>query len=207
MERLQLTGANRHRTPEALSTLSAIVIDGVDIRVDNAAIHGKSWPERGIRFVRDPDEVPNPRRVVVVWVTLRRHPAGLGINGLAACTMQIDAEAGVGYKNLADQVNKMDYAVKGRILLDLLTPEEHNMLGAFLKAQRAELWENAQEAVWAQWLSPEEYAPMKERMEAVETQREEIRRKAEAAVGESDPEPPKGLKPRYEPRQESGHDG
>ena len=198
MERLQLTGANRHRAPEALSNLSAVLIDGDDIRIDNGAIHGKAYVERGIRFVNDPDDVPNPRRVAAVWVTLRRAVPGLGINGLGASVMQIDAEAGVGYKHLADQVNKMDGAVKGKILLDALTPAEHRLLGAFLMAQRAELWENATEAVWAQWLTPEEFAPMKEKMDEVLQHREELRVEAEA--GEAPPSPVSpGLRPRYVP--------
>ncbi len=202
VERLQLTGANRHRAPDALSNLSAVLIDGEDIRIDNGAIHGKAYVERGIRFVGDPEDVPNPRRIAVVWVTLRRAVPGLGVNGLGASVMQIDADAGVGYKHLADQVNKMDGAVRGKIMLESLTQTEHRLLGAFLMAQRAELWENATEAVWAEWLTPEQYAPMKEKMDDALRHREELRIQAEAEA-KQDLAPPSngGLRPRYADRE------
>ena len=202
MQKLQLTGANRHRKPDALSTLSAVVVDGDDVRIDNGAIHGKAYVEKGIRFLTDPDDVPNPRRVAVVWATLHKTVLGTGINGLGASVFHVDPEAGVGYKNLADQVNKMDAAVKGRVMLAELTQKEHRLLGAFLMAQRAELWENAREEVWAEWLAPEERAQLKARIEEEERRREEIRLRAEAEAAGSPPPAGDGLRFRHVPRGE-----
>ncbi|KUO95761.1 YwhD family protein [Ferroacidibacillus organovorans] len=179
MERLSLTGVNKHKAPDALSNLSAVLIDREGVRIDNAAIHGKSKVERGISWVSDTDDIPEPKRVALVWVTLHREILGLGIHGLAASIFYVDPEAGVGYKNLADQVNKMDAAVKGKIQLEMLTEDEMKQLGAFLMAQREELWVNATEMVWANWLTEEQYMPMKQKRLEAEKDRERIRLEAE----------------------------
>lgn len=179
VERLNLTGVNKHKAPDALSNLSAVLIDRDGVRIDNAAIHGKSKVERGITWVTDTDDIPEPQRIALVWVTLHREILGLGIHGLAASIFYVDSEAGLGYKNLADQVNKMDSAVKGKIQLDMLTEAEMKQLGAFLMAQREELWINASEAVWANWLTEEQYKPMKLMRIEAEKDRERIRREAE----------------------------
>lgn len=178
MQKLNLTGVNKHKLPDALSNLSAVLIDGKEVYIDNGAIHGKSALEKGIRFVTDPDDVPNPRRIILVWVTLRKAILGRGIHGIGASVFYIDPEAGVGYKHLADQVNKMDGAIKGRVALEVLTPEEHALLGKFLRGQREELWINATEEVWAQWLTPAEYAPLKAAAAEAAQKRAEIARNA-----------------------------
>ncbi len=174
-----VSAGNKHRSPETLSNLSAVIIDKGEIYIDRGAIHGKCLAEHMIQFVSDPDDVPNPRRVTLIWTTLRRAVTGLGIHGIAASVFYIDEFAGLGYKNLADQVNKLDGAVKGKIMLDVLMPEEHRLLGWFLQNQRGQLWENAEEAVWAQWLSPVEYAPLKAPIAEALNRREEIRQQVQ----------------------------
>lgn len=77
----------------------------------------------------------------------------------------------------------MDAAVKGEIRLELLTCEEHDLLGWFLQNQRALLWENATEAVWSQWLSKEAYAPLKAMSNEAQARRDEIRHTVEMAKG------------------------
>jgi len=190
VQRLELTGLNRHRKHQALGNLSAVVIDGDDIRLDNGALHGKAFVEKGVRWVADIDDVPAPRRIAVVWVTIRRTVVGRGISGLGATLVYIDDEAKVGFKDLADQVNKMDAAVKGQVRIEALNQKEHHLLGSFLHAQRDELWENAAEAVWSQWLTPAEYASMQEKLKEATAYRLELARQAataaEAAKNEQD---------------------
>lgn len=183
MEQLSLTGANRHNAPDGLQNLSALIVEDGDLTLDNGAIHGKSRVEKNIRFVSDRDEVPNPKRYVVIWLTLRRAVAGQGVHGLAACEFYVDGAAGVGFKSLADQVNKMDSAVKGKIDLSALTQEEHHLLKRFVRNLRPELWENATEAVWREFATADEIAILQTKMNSVRQSREDIRRNAEA--GES----------------------
>lgn len=149
---LGLTGQTGHGTPDELASLSAVIIDGDSIFVDNGAIHGKSRVERGIQFgAKSPDQVPDGRRVVVVWVTLKRGESGIGYGGLCASVpFSINAEAQLGYKSLPDQVNKMGDAMQGKILLDVLTPEEKARFAAFLQEFRnGELWSHTRAEVLA----------------------------------------------------------
>lgn len=149
---LNLTAKVGHGTPDDFASLSAVIIDGDSVFVDNGAIHGKSRVERGIQFgAKSPDQIPNGRRVLVVWVTLKRSENGMGYNGMcAAIPFRIDAEAKLGYKSLPDQVNKMGDAMKGAIKLGTLEPEEKEKLAAFLcEFQAGELWNNARPEVRA----------------------------------------------------------
>ncbi|BCJ86535.1 YwhD family protein [Effusibacillus dendaii] len=143
---LNLTAKSSHDTPDEFASLSAVIIDGDQIFVDNGAIHGKSRVERGIQFgATSPDQIPGGRRVSVVWVTLTKGTNGMGYHGVcAAIPFRIDAEAKLGYKSLPDQVNKMGDAMKGAIKVDLLETGEKTKLANFLKEFRdGELWNNA----------------------------------------------------------------
>lgn len=149
---LNLTGRSGHGTPDDFASLSAVIIDGDSVFVDQGAIHGKSRMERGISFTaKTPDEVPDGRRVAVVWVTLKRGENGMGYNGIsAAIPFRINAEAKIGYKSLPDQVNRMGYAMQGRIQMDQLQADEKQKLVAFLQEFRGgELWSNARPEVHA----------------------------------------------------------
>jgi hypothetical protein len=147
MELLNVTGRNKHATPDELSTLSALILDGDQVFIDNAAIHAKSRVERGITFSRNQDAVANGRKVSIVWVTLRNTGEAKGYAGLASCEMWIDEESKQGYKDLAHHVNQMDAAVKGRVAIDSLTEVEKQRLLTFLQTFREELWTNASEEV------------------------------------------------------------
>jgi YwhD family len=147
MEMLNLTGQNKHAKPDELSTLSSLIIDGDQVFVDNAAIHGKSRVERGIVFVKNKEEVENGRKVSVVWITLRNTGEAKGYAGLASCEMWIDEDSRQGYKNLAQHVNQMDVAVKGKVSLQTLSDEEKKRLLTFLQTFREELWVHASEDI------------------------------------------------------------
>jgi hypothetical protein len=149
---LGLTGQTGHGRPDEFASLSAVIIDGDSIFIDNGAIHGKSRVERGIQFgAKSPEQVPDGRRIIVVWVTLKRGESGIGYGGICASVpFSINADAQLGYKSLPDQVNKMGDAMQGKIQLDVLTPEEKTTLAAFLQEFRSgELWNNSRSEVLA----------------------------------------------------------
>ncbi|MBF8377045.1 YwhD family protein [Alicyclobacillus mali] len=148
MQKLGLTGQSKqpHTSDDQLKGISAVLMDGDEIFIDNNAIHAKSRVEVGIRFVGSLEEVPHPRRIVGLWVSLKRFENGMGFNGVQAIEMWIDSEAQLGYKKLADHVNAMDKAVKGKADLSLLSSEQVEKFAAFLRGLRPDLWENASPA-------------------------------------------------------------
>jgi len=147
---LNLTGRpGGHGTPDDFANLSAVLIDGEDIFLDNGAIHGKSAIERGIDFrtARSAEEVPEGRTVHVIWVTLKRYEGGSGYNGIASAQLIIDAAKGIGYKAMGPLVNQMDRAVKGQVDLSGLSGENKQRLAAFLAQFRTDLWGNTPDEV------------------------------------------------------------
>ncbi|GAA3410135.1 YwhD family protein [Paenibacillus hodogayensis] len=126
-----------------LSNLSSVIIDGDQAYIDLGAIHAKSKIERGIKFSTNKDDVPNGRKCWIVWVNVGRTEEGPFYSGVAACEMLVDPEARRGWKILADHVNKMDYALKGRIILDGLDEAEKNALRSSLIGHNAEWWERS----------------------------------------------------------------
>jgi len=130
-----------------LSGLSSIMIDGDEAYIDLGAIHAKSKIERGIKFSTNKDDVPNGRKCWIVWVNVGRSEDGPFYSGAAACEMLVDSEARRGWKILADHVNKMDYALKGRFLLDGLNETEKSALKAVLIQHNAEWWDRSPDAL------------------------------------------------------------
>lgn len=103
-------------------------------------MHAKSKVERGIRFSANKEDVPNGRQVWIVWVAVDRNADGQFYGGMTACEMLIDQEARRGWKILADHVNKMDYALKRRIILDGLGDQEKKALRELLISRNEEWW-------------------------------------------------------------------
>ncbi len=149
---LNLTGRDRHGTPDELATLSAVLIDGEEIFVDQGAIHGKSRVERGIDFrgASSADQVPDGQQVSIVWVTLKTYEQGRGFSGITAAQIVINKELKVGYKPMAPLVNQMDRAMKGKVDLSNLSGEQKGKLAHFLENLRADLWANTPDEVKAQ---------------------------------------------------------
>lgn len=126
-----------------LSNLSSIIIDGDEAYIDIGALHAKSKVERGIKFSVNKEDVPNGRKVWVVWVAVDRKEEGAFYGGVTACEMLIDSEARRGWKILPDHVNKMDQALKRRYVLDGLNDREKKALKDALIAHNAEWWERS----------------------------------------------------------------
>lgn len=124
-----------------LNSLSPVIIDGDEVYIDIGAMHAKSKVEKGIKFSAERETVPAGRQVWLVWVAVDRGPEGQFYGGMTACEMWIDTEARRGWKLLAEHVNKMDYALKRRVILDGLTAEHKAALKKLLIDTNAEWWE------------------------------------------------------------------
>ncbi|MOA35475.1 YwhD family protein [compost metagenome] len=106
-------------------------------------MHAKSKVEKGIKFSMNREDVPAGRQVWIVWVAVDRSPEGQFYGGLTACEMWIDTEARRGWKILADHVNKMDYALKRRVILDGLSVDHKALLKKLLIDTNQEWWDRS----------------------------------------------------------------
>jgi hypothetical protein len=146
MEKLSLTGKSKHSVDDQMRGLSALFVDGEKVFIDNGAIHAKSELERGITWVRDRSEVANGREVLGLWITLHRFAHGQGYYGAMPFTLMIDEAAKTGFKNLSQQVNYMDKAVRGTVDLSTVDVATRQRIKAFLQSIREDLWNNAQDS-------------------------------------------------------------
>jgi hypothetical protein len=130
-----------------LSNVSSVIIDGEEAYLDMGALHAKSKIEKGIKFSINKEDVPNGRRCWIVWVAVDRNEEGPYYAGVTACEMLVDTEAKLGWKILADHVNKMDYAMKRRIVLEGLNETEKVALKKQLMEHNEEWWNRSEESL------------------------------------------------------------
>jgi hypothetical protein len=125
-----------------LNNVSAVIIDndGEEAYIDLGALHAKSRVEKGVKFSANKDDVPNGRRCWIVWIAVDKKEEGPYYAGATACEMLVDSEARRGWKILADHVNKMDYAMKRRIVLDGLSEGEKAALKRCLIEYNEGMW-------------------------------------------------------------------
>ncbi len=130
-----------------LNNVSSVIIDGDEAYIDIGAMHAKSKVERGIKFSPNKEDVPNGRKCWIVWVAVDRGEEGQYYAGATACEMLVDPEARRGWKILADHVNKLDYALKRRFVLEGLDEREKAALRKLLMEHNAEWWERSPETL------------------------------------------------------------
>jgi hypothetical protein len=131
----------------SLENVSPVIIDveeGEAI-VDIGAMHARSAVERGIKFLKTKEEVPNGKPYWLVWVTIDRKPEGPYYAGVTACEMTVDRSIRRGYKSLPEHVNKMDKSMKRHIMVDHMDEKSKKVLADFLKKHDQRLWDNSVE--------------------------------------------------------------
>lgn len=131
----------------SLDNVSPVIIDveAGDAAIDVGAMHAKSAVEKGIKFLKEKDEVPNGKPYWLVWVTIDRKPDGPYYAGVAACEMTVDQEIRRGYKSLPEHVNRMDKSLKRHIIVDHMDAKSKQILADFLRTHNLELWNNSSE--------------------------------------------------------------
>lgn len=130
-----------------LNSVSSIIIDGDEAYLDMDAMHARSKVERRIRFSTDKASVPNGRTVWIVWVAVDHNEEGSYYAGVTACEMLIDTEARKGWKLLVDHVNRMDAAMKRKVMVDELNEQEKATLKQCLIDHHADWWERSDDTL------------------------------------------------------------
>lgn len=145
-----MSDQKKHKTLD-LSSISPVIIDvsKKEAFVDMGALHARSQVEKGIKFGTDESEVENGELYFIVWVSTSSNENGPYVHGAGACKMIIDRENRKGFKILADHVNSMDAAMKGRFKLEILGATEKRILREFIQNLKVELWKNSPEELKA----------------------------------------------------------
>lgn len=131
----------------SLENVSPVIIDveAGEATVDVGAMHARSTVEKGIKFLRTKEEVPNGKLYWLVWVTIDRKVEGPYYAGVTACEMTVDRSIRRGYKSLPEHVNKMDKSMKRHIMVDSMDEKSKKILADFLINHDQQLWDNSEE--------------------------------------------------------------
>ena len=129
----------------SLDNVSPVIIDVEEGEavIDVGAMHARSVVEKGIKFLKTKEEVPNGKPYWLVWVTIDRDERGPYYAGVTACEMTVDRSIRRGYKSLPEHVNRMDKSIKRHIIVDHMDDKSKAILREFLKNHNAQLWENS----------------------------------------------------------------
>jgi len=129
----------------SLENVSPVIIDveAGEAVVDVGAMHARSTVEKGIKFLKEKEEVPNGKPYWLVWVTIDRKLEGPYYAGVTACEMTVDRSIRRGYKSLPEHVNKMDKSMKRHIMVDHMDDKSKKILADFLINHDESLWNNS----------------------------------------------------------------
>ncbi|WP_280771046.1 YwhD family protein [Salipaludibacillus daqingensis] len=118
-------------------------VDEGTAEVDMGALHARSAVEKGIKFLKTKEEVPNGRPFWLVWVTVEPIKGGPAYVGVTACEMTVDREIRRGYKSLPEHVNHMDKSLKRKIIVSQMDDRSKGILKDFLENFNEGMWERA----------------------------------------------------------------
>ncbi|MBX9971587.1 YwhD family protein [Cytobacillus firmus] len=122
-----------------------IDVDAGEASIEVGAMHARSPVEKGIKFLKSKEEVPNGKPYWLIWVTIDRKEGGAYYAGVTACEMMVDREIRRGYKSLPEHVNRMDKSIKRHIIVDHMDEKSKKVLADFLKNHDAGMWERSAE--------------------------------------------------------------
>ena len=134
--------------PQTMVTALMIAPDGT-VTLDPGVLHGRSALEGSLQMVAKRDEVPEPQTHRVVWIAVELDAANkpLCYKGLSVADMFVNASARVGFKSLAQQVNRMSEAMRGDVNVNALPASVRQGLKQQLLSIGRELWTRSSEAL------------------------------------------------------------
>ena len=116
-----------------------VYFDGGEPVLDNGVLHGRSRPERGVRFGEEAGAAGRGRQVLVVWVAT---PVGEDAPFIGAVTSDywVDDGSRTGYKKLSAHTNGICAAAGGKLDVAALTAAQKRALVALLERLSPEGW-------------------------------------------------------------------
>lgn len=129
----------------SLENMSSVIVDPNEntAYVDMAAMHARSDIERRVKYVNDPDEVPEPVLYWIVWVTVERNDNGPYYAGVAGSKLLVDRPNKRAYKSMPEHVTHMEKSLKGKIAVKHMDDHSKKLLGDFLIDFNQAYWDNS----------------------------------------------------------------
>ena len=130
--------------PQTLLTSLVLAPDGA-ITLDPGALHGRSAIEHSVQFVPQRTQLANPQCYWLIWVAVELDASDqpLRYKGLAVSELWIDGTNRLGYKVLAEHVNRMSEALRGGVNLKSLDANARALIARQLTTVSTEVWERS----------------------------------------------------------------
>lgn len=131
----------------SLENITPVIIDvnAAEASIEVGAMHARSPVEKGIKFLKSKDEVPNGKPYWIVWIAVERNEEGPLYAGATACEMTVDRSIRRGYKSLPEHVNNLDKAIKRKIMVSHMDDVSKDVLRQFLQQHDPQMWERSSE--------------------------------------------------------------
>ena len=142
------TGLGEIMAPQTLLTPLLLTPDG-EITVEPGALHGRSGLEGTLQFVQKREELDDAKRYWLIWVATELDGANqpLRYKGLSVSELWVDPMKRLGYKSVAQSVNRMSEALRGGCNMNALNPSEIGLVAQQLKTLAAQVWERSDQPV------------------------------------------------------------
>ena len=134
--------------PGALLTALILAPDGT-IALDPGALHGRSELEQSLQIAPTFDQVQNAQVYWIVWVAveLDEPETPVRYTGVAVSELWVDPAQKIGYKVLAEHVNRMAEALRGGLNLKTLGAHERALIARQLALLGPAVWERTADAL------------------------------------------------------------
>ncbi len=126
-----------------------IVSPDETVKLDPGALHGRSELESQLELVQQKAEVGPGQSCWIVWLSIELDSASHPIRykGISVCEVFVNVEKRVGYKSLAEHVNRMGEAMRGGVNLGRLTPEMRQLIRQQLVSINRQWWDQSPDAL------------------------------------------------------------
>ena len=134
--------------PQTMATALIVSPDG-SVTLDPGVLHGRSALETRLRMAARRDEVPSPQTYRIVWVTVELDASNQPVRfkGVSVGELLADAAQQVGFKSVAQQVNRMSEAIRGEVKVDTLTPQVRQSVKQQLMAMGQGIWDRSPDSL------------------------------------------------------------
>ncbi len=134
--------------PGTLLTALLLAPDGT-IALDPGALHGRSELEQSVQIVPAFDQVLNAQVYWIVWVAVELDASETPVRytGIAVSELWVDPVQKIGYKVLAEHVNRMAEASRGGLNLKTLGAHERALIAKQLASLSPAMWAQTADAL------------------------------------------------------------
>ena len=141
-------GLGEAAAPGILLTALILSPDGTVV-VDPGALHGRSELEQSLQIAPAFDQVTDAQVYRIVWVAVELDGTDAPVRyaGVSVSELWVDPVRKVGYKMLAEHVNRMTDAMRGGSSVHTLGAHERSLVAQQLASLSPALWERTADAL------------------------------------------------------------